>query len=295
MNLNLASTHESAHLSEETLGALAERGAQTSADELHLQHLARCRSCLAAYADAVRYRTAWLAAPELFTRSGARVGTTLFPARVSPRRLAPALAAAGLLVAVGLGVPWLQERTAPAPVATGAIAALLERASATEMVYPGGERGAAAQVLPYRAGGLENQPATEAIDALRQRYEATGAQHLADLYALAAALTAAGRTDLAHDYVQEGRAMAPEHTGFLLLAAVLAQREGNVARADRLLRQAREIAPHDATLMLDHAILLQGSGASAEATSLLRQVIRRAPRSALAARAERLLATTAPR
>ena len=291
MNTNLAPSLESAHLSAETLAVLAERGAHGSADERSLQHLARCRSCLAAYADAVRYRTAWLAAPELFAVPGARVPVARRPSKAwTPRRLAPVLAAAGLLVVVGVGAPLLNRRSAPAPAAPGAIATLLERASATDLVYPGGERGAAEQPLPYREGGIENRATTDAIEELRRRYEADGAQHLADLYSLSAALTAAGRTDLAHDYVQEGRALAPEHTGFLFLAAVLAHRTGNVERADQLLRQARAIAPHDVTLMLDHAILLQASRAGAEADALLRQVIRRARGSALATRAERLLA-----
>ena len=228
---------ETAHLSEETLAVLAERGAQGPADERSLQHLTRCRSCLAAYADAVRYRTAWLAAPELFDASGAASMPKV--AGVPQRRLGFTWpAAAALLLVVGLSVPLLIPKPR-VPAATGPIAALLERASATDLVYHGGERGAAAEPLPYRAGGIESRAADTAIEALRQRYEANAARSLPDLYALAAAFTAAGRTDLAHDYVQEGRALAPEHPGFLLLAAVLANREHDPQRADQLLRQAR--------------------------------------------------------
>lgn len=282
---------ETGHLSEETLAVLAERGAHGVGDERSLQHLARCRSCMAAYADAVRYRTAWLAAPELFAPSaGAPVPN--FAAQPKRRGMGPWPAAAAVLLAVGLGAPLLNRAKAPAP-ATGPIAALLERASATDLVYHGGERGAAAQPQSYRAGGVENRAADSAIEELRQRYEVNAARSLPDLYALAAALTAAGRTDLAHDYVQEGRALAPEHPGFLLLAAVLANRERDPQRADQLMRQARALAPNDATLMLDHAILLEESGSRAEASALLRQVIRRAPGTALASRAERLLTESA--
>ena len=282
---------EGAHLSEETLAVLAERGAQGLADERALQHLARCRSCLAAYADAVRYRTAWLAAPELFAPGGGSLPKVAgVPTR---RRVIPWAAAAAVLLVVGVGAPFLNRAKSPAPPASGPIAALLERASATDLVYHGGERGAAAEPRSYRAGGVENRAADSAIEELRQRYEANAARSLPDLYALAAAFTAAGRTDLAHDYVQEGRALAPEHPGFLLLAAVLANRERDPQRADQLMRQARALAPHDATLMLDHAILLAESGASAEAAALLRQVIRREPGSALASRAGRLLARSA--
>jgi tetratricopeptide (TPR) repeat protein len=279
---------ETAHLSEETLAILAEQGARGSGDERSLQHLARCRSCLAAYADAVRYRTAWLAAPELFAPSGVSSAPNV-SVKSRVRRAGPWAAAAALLLAVGLGAPLLHRAKAPVQPA-GPIAALLENASATDLVYLGGERGAASRPLRYRAGG-EDRAADSAIEALRQRYEANAARSLSDLYALAAALTAAGRTDLAHDYVQEGRALAPEHPGFLLLAAVLANRERDPQRADQLMREARALAPDDATLMLDHAILLQESGSSGEAAALLQQVIRRAPGSALASRAERLLAT----
>src|SRR5262249_10505830 len=42
-------------------GALPEDAARSVRD-----HLAECRSCLAAYVDAVRYRAAWLADPQAF-------------------------------------------------------------------------------------------------------------------------------------------------------------------------------------------------------------------------------------
>ena len=54
------------HLSPEEIARLAEGKAPAEATEALLGHLYRCRSCMAAYVEAVRYRAAWLAAPEAF-------------------------------------------------------------------------------------------------------------------------------------------------------------------------------------------------------------------------------------
>src|SRR5690242_2237624 len=103
------------------LAVLAEEG-RSAADARSLEHLTQCRSCMAAYADAVRYRTAWLGSPEMFDADAAEAS----PPRSKSRSLANWLPiAAGLLVAVGIGAWALTRRPAPAPTPTGAIAALL--------------------------------------------------------------------------------------------------------------------------------------------------------------------------
>src|SRR5512144_1114871 len=53
----------------ETLAQLAEGSLPTATAAEIRRHLAGCRSCTATYADAVRYRAAWLASPELFQAS----------------------------------------------------------------------------------------------------------------------------------------------------------------------------------------------------------------------------------
>ncbi len=54
------------HLSEETLAAMAEGHGLGAEEQAAREHLARCRSCHAAYADAVRFRAQWLANPGRF-------------------------------------------------------------------------------------------------------------------------------------------------------------------------------------------------------------------------------------
>jgi tetratricopeptide (TPR) repeat protein len=284
VDTNQVPRHESEHLSADTLAELAE-DPRAAVDKRHLAHLARCRSCMAAYADAVRYRTAWLGSPELFeeTEDGP---TTARASSIPWMKTLPF--AAGLVAAVGIG-GWLLSARAPrAPEANGTITTLLERASATDLVLPGGERGAVEAVEPYRSGPGEDRIAREVVDALRLRYE-QGSGSIAELYQLAAALAAMGRVDAAHDYVREGRRLAPGHAGFLLLEAVLSRGDGHLERAEQLLRQARAIAPGDLTIMLDHAIVLEEQGEHDAAAALLRQVIERAPATPLARRAEAVL------
>lgn len=288
MNKNETAMRGGDHLSADMLAAMAETG-RAAADARSLEHLTHCRSCMAAYADAVRYRTAWLGSPELFDEDTGEAP----PSTPSPRRWIIPLAA-GLLIVSGIG-GWLALRpTPPTRLPNSTIAALLERASAGDLVFPGGEHGAAEPQNPYRGDSREGRAVEAAIEELRLRYE-NDSHSTDDLYALAAALMAAGRTDLAHDYVREGRARAPGHTGFMLLAAAIERIDGNIPEAERLLHLARMRAPGDATLMLDHAIVLLEMGSTQDATRLLEEVIRRAPGSALAVRAERLRRSLAPR
>ena len=283
MDRNQVPRHESEHLSADTLAELAE-DPRAAVDKRHLAHLAHCRSCMAAYADAVRYRTAWLGSPEMFEETEDEPVKTPPPARKTGLPQLPL--AAGLLLVVGIGAWVTFQREAPTPKPSGPIAELLERASGTGLVLPGGERGAAEPVTPFR-GTPQDREVDTALEELRVRYE-NGSRSIDDLYTLAAALTAAGRVDLAHDYVEEGRARAPQDPGFLLLVAALEREDGALDQAERLLRKARALSQGDVTLMLDHAIVLAELHNWEEAEVLLREVIRRAPGSPLAARAEAL-------
>src|SRR5262245_53783729 len=57
---------EERHLTPEQIAMIAEgRMSETEAAGA-MEHLSRCRSCMAAYSDAVRYAAAWLAVPKAF-------------------------------------------------------------------------------------------------------------------------------------------------------------------------------------------------------------------------------------
>ena len=292
MSLRPSNTIElDAHLPEETLARLAEAGTGLEEDEASVRHLAACRTCMAAYSDAVRYRAAWIAAPELFGDD-----VVALPKPRQPSR-APRLAlAASVLVVAGLTAALLWRTPERQPVAVAgpdaAVLALLESASAADLVFPGGEAGAARSDAAYRAGAGVSDAAHDSLEALRARYE-LGPRSPDLLYTLAAGLTAAGRTDLAHDYVSEGRSLHPPDARFMALEAILARRQGDATEAARAMREARLAAPDDVTLMLDEALLLSEAGQQADAEAMLREVIRRASGSPLADRARRELQAAA--
>src|SRR6185369_11934492 len=105
-------TNPDDHLSPEEIARLAEGQMPPESAEPLLLHLSRCRSCMAAYVEAVRYRAAWLAAPEAFkppeelVAAGMRVRFPPAPmGRTSTRAVRWIPAAVGLLV-VAFGTRW---------------------------------------------------------------------------------------------------------------------------------------------------------------------------------------------
>lgn len=282
---------EDAHLSVDHLAALAEGGVRSEEASV-TRHLARCRSCMAAYADAVRYRAAWLASPGLFETPPVRPTPT---ARAWQVKAARPLLAAGLLMLFGWGGYLVLPRPQAVPGNPQPIASVLEQASSLGLVYPGGEAGAAPTGAPYRSGAIVRDGAQRVLDSLLACYERTPPRSSADLYLFSSALAAGGRMDLARDYVAEAREARPGDPRFLVLAAIIARHDEDHAEAEALLREARQLAPRDLTVALDLGIVLAEKGARAEAESLLREVSRRVPRSAMALRADRTLEQGASR
>ena len=279
---------ELGHLSEETIAELAESGSHSEVGRRAVRHMAQCRTCMAAYTDAVRYRAAWISAPEMFEGPGA--ASPGGRPRFLPQ---PQVAlAAGLLVVAGLaGMVWLRgpvHRTPVAAMADASVVAMIESASSGDLVFPGGEAGAARSDAAYRAGADAEPGTLESLEALRASYE-RGPRTADLLYSLAAGLAAVGRNDLAHDYVSEGRSLHARDARFLVLEAVLARRLGDGPEALRALREARRLSPDDATLALDEGLLLAEAGEAVAAGEQFREVIRRAPGSPLAQRAQRSL------
>src|SRR5262249_60568109 len=77
-----------AHVSSEDIARLAEGTLPPEPAEVILAHLSRCRSCMAAYVEAVRYRAAWLAEPHAFKppEDVLEHGRALFPVMPPTRR-----------------------------------------------------------------------------------------------------------------------------------------------------------------------------------------------------------------
>lgn len=278
-------TEPDAHVSLEELASVAEG---RPASEETILHLSRCRECMAAYADAVRYHAAWVARPEDFQAAPATDagGVERRPSTVPIVALAGAaaaiLAVAGLLT---LG-PWRSATRGDVPPA---VQHLLVHASATGLVFPGAEAGAAARRPSYRAGSGAADEATVAIEALRESVE-RGDRSNDRLYALIAGLIATNRVDLASDYIAEARGRAPQDPRFLVLEAMVSARRGDGAGAEALLQRARELDPRDPTVALDLGIVVAGTRGLTDARPHLLETIARAPGSPLAQRARQVLA-----
>lgn len=281
------------HIDLETLAALAEGGLASDAAERVRRHLAGCRSCTAAYADAVRYRAAWLARPEAFALTEREHRDLVGHAR--PRRGASAAAgwlmAAGLaIVALGGGWWWLGHEAGPGAPLPPAVRAATEAASARGLVLPGGERLAVAAAPAMRSGGLEiDSRLAGEVERLIARYEG-GEREAASCARVVTALLAAQDLPAARDYVREGLATHPDDVRLLVLQAGVLQRSNDLDGAVASLRRARVLAPADPLVALDLAILLRQRG-DAAATALFTEASRSRDR-ALAERARRELGAT---
>lgn len=288
------------HVDLEILAALAE-GSLGPDDAAAVRiHLATCRSCTAAYADAVRYRAAWLAKPEAFAPPVAEVRALDhsvsralgLAAPPPPRRAVPAwLSAAAALAVVSVGAAWFAR--GHRPEVTGlelapAVRTATEVASSRGLVLPGGERLAGEPVPEMRSGSGEVTPELEQqANALLQSYEG-GRRSAADAAGLVAALLAVSDLDGARTYAREGLRNHPRDVRLMVLYAAALQRDNDVAAAEAQLREAHRLAGRDPVVALDLALVLRQRGHDAEARKLLQQVARSrvAP---LAGRAQREL------
>jgi len=282
---------EEHHLELEDLAALAEGRTNPELPQESRDHLATCRTCMSAYAEAVRYRAAWLSSRNPF------IGAA--PAMSRPRAQRPVpggaqwiLAATALAAAVLLSVSvpsLLIHRPEPMPTE---IRRLLERASGVGLVMLGGEAGAAITPTAYRSGSHADAAEEQAIENLRLHYE--GGHRSADaLYELGAGLVASDRLDLARDYVAEGRRRFPADHRMLLLDGILAYRSHDLAEAERILEAARRRARRDPVVALDLGLVQLEKGAPDLARPLLQSLIDAHPGSPLAQRARQALSEPA--
>jgi tetratricopeptide (TPR) repeat protein len=277
------------HLDEETLARIAEHGSGGDAERDAVRHIARCRTCLAAYADAVRYRLA------LGSLHGRRVDGAL--ASLAPQRPASGprwLAAAATLAVMAAATWWYgSQRQATTIGRPPELVALLEHASADGLVLPGGEGQRAVPAPTYRSPSNAIDDPSPLLERLRQRYEADRRDADA-LYDVSACLATSGRWGAANDYINEGRAVHPRDPRFLLLAAVLARAQSRPVEALRLLSEARAMNPDDSILLLDEALVLAERGEIARARRQLQQVMALSRVPAISARAGRALQALGP-
>jgi len=288
----------SPHLEAELLAQLAEGTLDEPEATAARQHLAECRSCLASYADAVRYRAAWLADPEQFRLEGseARIARSLFPGSATPARsakrpLAPRLALAGVAAAllVSIWIPFSNRTRDPGVALDPVVARALSQSSAQGLVLPGAEQWAAAPRPENRSGTESTSLALE-----RETREAVAAyeREAGDLAAcsrLVAALLAGGEVETASDYVNEGLRSHPDAVPLLIYAAEARLRMNQLPEAEQLLRRAERKAPADPLVALDLGLVLRLSGRTDEAHASLERAAR-SRHAQIALRAQRELA-----
>jgi tetratricopeptide repeat protein/putative zinc finger protein len=262
-------------------------------------HLGECRSCMAAYADAVRYRAAWLTDPDGFAaddqirRWAESHGREPLPpsrssnwARVAVRVL-PA-AAATVLVAWLAASPFAGRAPSLDFELSPAVRDAAERSSERGLVLPGAVAGADRIRPELRSGRPMISPGLdrEIRDAI-QEYE-HGAPSPDAGARVVAALLAAGEIDAARDYAKECLKRSANHVPLLVFASDAYYRSNDLAGAEELLRNAVRHAPDDPLVALDLALVLEQAGREQEARSLLMRVTKSRV-SPLATRAARYL------
>lgn len=264
------------HLSPEDFAVLAEGRTREGVTAAMIEHLSRCRSCMSAYGDVVRYRVGWLLLPDAFAEERRSRG----------RRAAGWIATAAVVaILLGLVTTFLVGRQARRRDEQPLVA-LLEQASANGLVIPGGEAGAARGAPLYRSQPVVDDDAERALERLRAAYERRPG---GDVRRLAAGQVAAGQFDLAHVYIAEGLERSPGDPVLLILAGIVAHRAGDLAEAERRLRAALVASPRDLTATLDLGLVLAEAHGPEQAAPYLNEVIRKAPDSSLAARARAAL------
>jgi tetratricopeptide (TPR) repeat protein len=265
------------------------------------EHLAKCRSCLAAYVDAVRYRAAWLVDSQAFRLEGGDRALAGLPrsadrsaaeSRRSPgafRRIAlvasvAALVAVSVRIAHGPDAPSLAFRLDPATLDATV------RSAAGGLVLPGAAAHADGTLPERRSGPASSTLELEAeVRAAIASYE--GGSRGPDAAArLVAALLADGDVAAANDYAREALQAYPDHVPLLVFAAAAKTRANDLPGAERLLRRASRRAPRDPVVALDLGMLLCRSGNGADPRRWLEQAA--ASRAAhVAARARRELSS----
>jgi tetratricopeptide (TPR) repeat protein len=295
-----------AHPYEEDLAALAEgRMAPAAAAPLE-RHLAECRSCMAAYTDAVRYRAGWLASPESFEPTPELVerGAGMVRARRFPRAAVAEpgpgwrrLAIAGATLTVALGLLFVARSDLPArlggPPLPQPIRLALEDLSGRGLVLPGGEAGAASTGPVLRSGQGPTDPALDAaVKEAKARYE-SGRWTRASVYPVAAGLHASGQMEAARDYVEQGLRSDPNDVRLLILRADIAYRASDMVRAEHCLRRALALRRDSPAAALDLGLVLADGNQREEAARWFEQAADQGPPS-IATRARRELAALKP-
>ncbi|MCA9751426.1 MAG: hypothetical protein KC591_04495 [Gemmatimonadetes bacterium] len=216
------------HLDEETIAELADGRPATGDESAHLEG---CRSCLAAYAEAVEVVSEWRES------EGSSAPLVAKPRRGSAWRIAAPLAVAALLAfVVWFGRPGPRSDYVPEQELLRAAA----RWSSAGFVLPGAPESDSES--GYRSGAPDPTSLDRTIAALDRRWIEQPSASVG--YWRAAALLATGQSAAAWEATSEALARFPESEDLLVLRAAIAYRDG---RDDEARRDLAEVVRRDSS------------------------------------------------
>jgi hypothetical protein len=297
----------------ESLGRLVDGRAEPQEAAGLRAHLARCRGCMALYAEVVRIRADTLAGhidlkvpPELIALGKSLGPRSSRPTSARPRppgrsgarrRISTLKLGASTLVVVLLaaGLNWVGRGTRPdgagdLPVFVAPVQAAIAATSCRDLVFPHAEGLPDNVAGNYRGGAIEPPlqlaEAVECLVALREQEPDSPTV----TYWLAAGMLAQNRLDGARLALAERRHRFPRDESLVILEAILAHREGNPEAAAVLLQLLLAQNPDNGLARLDLALVWRELGQAAKAASLFCCVRDSFPGTPLARRAARELA-----
>lgn len=277
---NHPDTTSGGHLDANDLAALADGGAGEAASAAAQAHLAVCRSCMAAYGEAVRVAHRRATQPEAFALPAEYLAAGL-AAGSPPRRAAttgrprtthwrPAAAVSLAAAAIALAVVFAPGRNA-GDLGRGDIVLigdLLRAQSSAGPLAPDAEPRPGVAAPVYRSGQSLPPDLEEALQAAARKHGSAPTDPR-QAYWLAAGYLAGGKVGAAVDLLRVARQRHPEDQRLLVLDGIAAYRASELARAEGLLREAVRRLPDDAVARFDLAVVLEEAGRVWEARQVL--------------------------
>lgn len=258
-------TNPSSHLAEEQLAALVEGGLKGEEARLAKDHLARCRLCMSAYADAVRLRHDWRLETEVVAPAPAP--------SFGGRRAAGMLLAASLSLLVVAGAWFLAAGGLDRDPEFGEIHALLERASHRGPMLPGTAAAAWNPLPQTRAGGFDSAGTSDVRRTLKglQEHPEAGSS---------AAIEIAGYLALDDLAMADIRTRKELDAGdpdpdLLLVAGILAYRQSRLEDARAYILRALNERPDDPVARFNHALILAETGGTGRARAIFEDLAAR--------------------
>jgi len=294
------------HINDEDLAALVEGNLEESRRAEARAHMARCRRCLAAYAEAVRFgardfsgaslpptsasvlRRAYAVAQDRGQRALGHGGRRALRWAGATASLAAAAAIVAIVVHQTDSGPGLHLNPAQSCILRVAV----EHASLHEMIIPGGEGLSGGGQRSHRDATPVREVNAESTAAAIAELAAAGeGNRLSPEEAvwLVASLAAAGRTTEARASLQRSRAAGLADPRLQHLEAVLAYLDGDLASAEALLRRLLAEQPDDPLVAFNLGYLLDAQQRINEARPLLEAVTRQVAGTPLAERAAEIL------